>query len=72
MAATFSAKVYTQRAQARLAKFQKEIEKAGQATVQDLVNVGKEQARVLVPKGKTGWLYSTIQGKVLGGPNPSG
>jgi len=72
MAATFSAKVYTQRAQARLVKFQKQIEKAGQQTVQDLVNIGKEQARVLVPKGKTGWLYKSIRGKVLGGPNPRG
>lgn len=72
MTVQFNVKVNTQLAQARLAKFQKAIDKAGQATVQQLVNMGKEQARVLVPKGKTGWLYNTIQGQVLGGPDPKG
>ena len=72
MAVTFKATVYTQRAQARLSKFQKGVEKAGKQTVQDLVNIGKAQAQVLVPKGKTGWLYKSIQGRVLGGQKPVG
>lgn len=72
MATRFTAKIYTQRAQARLRKFERAIEDAGKQTVQDLVNVGKEHARILVPKGSTGWLYKTIKGKVIGGNKPQG
>jgi len=61
----FDSEVFTKMAIARLAKAMKKIEEAGEATVQDMVTVGKEQARILVPKGRTGWLYRTIQGKVI-------
>ena len=60
----FIATVYTRMAEARLAKTQKKIERQGGATVQDMVTAGKEKARVLVPKGTTGWLYGSIKGRV--------
>lgn len=74
MASNYSvtAKVITQRATARLAKFEKAVERAGKATVKDLINIGKAKAQQIVPKGPTGWLYKSIQGKELGGPKASG
>jgi hypothetical protein len=69
---TVTAKVIPQRALARLKKFEKAVEKAGHATVKDLINIGKAKAQQLVPKGSTGWLYSQISGRQLSGPNPVG
>jgi len=70
---TFNIKVYTSAAKARLGKALKKIEKAGFVTTKDLVNIGKDKAKILVPKGNTGWLYKTIQGKVTGtGANVKG
>src|SRR6056297_989064 len=68
----FRAEVFTRMAIARLAKAEKKIKVAGEATVGDLVNVGKETARILVPKGKKGWLYKSIQGRVIKGKTPRG
>jgi len=63
--------VKTSAAIARLRKTEKKIEKAGEATLTDLKNIGKDTAKALVPKGPTGWLYSTIEGKtIFGGKNP--
>lgn len=70
MAVRLKVDVRTQLARARLRKFGKAVEKAGQQTVQDLVNIGKDKARELVPKGSTGWLYKQISGRVIPGPNP--
>ncbi len=60
----FQAKVFTQRAEARLTKAIKKITKQADISANDMKNLGKETARVLVPKGRTGWLYKSIQGKV--------
>ena len=65
MVLTFNAKLHTQLVHARLTKLKKRIETRGSATTSDLVSMGKETARILVPKGTTGWLYRTIQGKVI-------
>jgi hypothetical protein len=69
---TVTAKAKAQRAYARLRKFEKAAERAGKTTVKDLINIGKAKAQQLVPKGPTGWLYKSIQGKELGGPKPVG
>ena len=57
------ADVLTSAANARLQKAIKKIQKQGFVSANDLKNLGKETARILVPKGKNKWLYSTIQGK---------
>lgn len=57
-------------AMARLAKAEKAIEKAGHQTVADLVKIGKEKARSLVPRGDTGWLAGTIKGEQTKGARP--
>lgn len=72
MAVKFNAKVTTNLAQARLAKLEKKIAKAMDQTIKDLVDLGKEKARVIVPKGSTGWLYNTIRGRVTQGSTTEG
>jgi len=61
---------YTNLAKARLAKAEKKIKQQAYASIKDIKNVGKEYLKSIVPYD-TGWLYRTIQGKVLtrsGGP----
>jgi len=50
-------------ANARLAKAIKKIVRYAGATTQDMVTIGKEFARIRVPKGKNMWLYKSIKGK---------
>ena len=59
-------------AYARIQKWEKRIQKAGQASLRDLVNLGKDIARSIVPRGTTGWLYRSIKGKIVNGKNPRG
>ena len=56
--------VNTKLAIARLAKAEKKIKAQGYASITDIKNVGKEFLKSIVPYD-TGWLYRTIQGKVL-------
>jgi hypothetical protein len=62
--------IYTQRAEARLGKAIEKIKRAGVATTKDLVNIGKETARILVPK-QTLFLYRSIQGETKPAPDGS-
>jgi hypothetical protein len=58
-----SSKILTRNAIARLAKIEKKILKAGEASTQDMVTAGKEFARARSPKF-TGFVYRSIKGKV--------
>jgi hypothetical protein len=62
---------HTVGARMRLAKLEKSIEKAGQATVKQLVEAGKAHAQMLVPK-RTLFLYRSIKGRVVNGQRPKG
>jgi hypothetical protein len=59
------AEVYTTAAIARLRKAEQKIMRTGEVSTQELVNMGKDFARAIVPKGSTRWLYNTIKGRVL-------
>jgi len=59
------AEVYTTAAIARLRKAEQKIMRTAKVSTQELVNMGKNFARAIVPKGTSLSLYKSIQGKTL-------